>query len=224
MSIELRALTRAVVIRIGRAPLALFAASFIFYVVVGLILIAQLGITGDEPWYLMLGYSLVHNHTANLAAIIHNPPLYHSFTSHADDHTGDYLGNGERVLPNLPGYALILGLATVVAGRVGIVVVQAAATALTATLLFSEGRRLFASRAAGVFAAAAFVLALPASVYVSQMFPSALASSAAFTGFVLVMRALPVARGRQFLIAALGVGLLAALLPWLHFKYAPVAL
>ena len=39
----------------------------------------------------MLGYSLVHNHTANLAAIIHNPALHHTFTSHWDDHTGGYL-------------------------------------------------------------------------------------------------------------------------------------
>ncbi len=229
----LREAARRTVRRIGVAPLVVYGVAFAFYLAAGLILIAQLGITGDEPWYLMLGYSLVHNHTANLAAIVHNPALYHTFTSHADDHTGDYLGAGERVLPNLPGYALILGIATALAGRAGIVIVQAAATALTATLLFTEGQRLFASRAAGVFAAAAFALALPATVYVAQMFPSALASSAAFAGFVLATRALPAARGRRLLLAALGrrllpaalgVGALCALLPWLHFKYALVAL
>ncbi len=161
----LREAARRTVRRFGVAPLVVYGVAFAFYLAVGLILIAQLGVTGDEPWYLMLGYSLVHNHTADLAAIIHNPALYHTFTSHADDHTGDYLGNGERVLPNLPGYARS-GSRTALRGASDRRRAGGGDRAAATLLLFPKGRRLFAARG-GRLAASGLRPALP------RPFPSA---------------------------------------------------
>ncbi len=210
--------------RVGAWNLALFLGALAVYLVVGAVEIVNIRLDGDEPWYVMLGYSIVHNHTVDLAAIVRDPRLYASFTSHWDDHTKDFLGDGERLLPNLPGYSAIIGIGYALGNRVGILVLQAVATAITVTLLFQEGRRLFSSRAAGLFAALAFVFALPALLYVGQAFPSALASFVTFAGFVLAMRTLPAAQGRRLVAASLALGTACALAPWLHFKYAPAAL
>jgi hypothetical protein len=217
-------LARAGVSRIGAWNLALFLGALALYLVVGAIEIVNLKLDGDEPWYVMLGYSIVHNHTVDLAAIVHNPSLYSTFTSHWDDHTKDFLGNGERLMPNLPGYSAIIGVCYFLANRAGILAPQAVATATTVVLLFHEGRRLLGGRAAGLFAALAFVFALPALLYVGQAFPSALASFLAFAGFVLATHSLPAARGRRQIAAGVWLGIACALLPWLHFKYALVAL
>ena len=227
----LREAARRTVRRIGVAPLVVYGVAFAFYLAAGLILIAQLGITGDEPWYLMLGYSLVHNHTANLAAIVHNPALYHTFTSHADDHTGDYLGAGERVLPNLPGYALILGIATALAGRArdrrraggGHRAHRDAALYARGSGSSPRARRASSRRRPSPSLCPRPSTSRRCSPLPSPLRPPSPASCsprARFRGAWGPARS----TGRRLLLAALGVGALCALLPWLHFKYALVAL
>jgi hypothetical protein len=89
---------------------------------------------------------------------------------------------------------------------------------------FHETYQLWQSRAAALFATVVYVTNLPALLYASQLFPTMLASVTAFGAFILVVRVLPTAMGWRSIVAGGGIGVLAAVLPWLHVKYAPLAL
>jgi hypothetical protein len=202
-----------------------FAAAFALMLTLGLFLVRHLTTTGDEPWYLLQAYTLLRWHSVNLAPAIHDHLVYAQFLgSVRDDHTWDYLGNGERVLVNLPGYAAAIAPFYALGGRPLVVAFQALVAALTGTLVFAEARRIFGSRLVAIFAWLAYVLPLPVLLYVGQIFPSTLASFATFLGFVLVRRWLPGATGCRLLGVAVAIGLVALILPWLHVKYALTAL
>ncbi|HEV2457245.1 MAG TPA: hypothetical protein VGS80_02695 [Ktedonobacterales bacterium] len=180
--------------------------------------------TGDEPWYMMQAYALLHFHTPSVAPIVNHPALYQQFLSSPDDHSRDYLGNGERMLPYLPGYALVIAPVYAVAGRMGIIALQSLLVALTAALLFATAERTFRSRWCGIFAALAYATTVPAFHYAGQVFPSTVAACATFAGLLLAVGELPHASGRRLLLASGGIGAVVFALPWLHVKYAPAAL
>lgn len=182
-----------------------------------------IGPTGDEPWYLMQAYALLHFHTPSVAQVVNHPALYHQFLSGPDDHSRDYLGNGERMLPELPGYALVIAPAYAAAGRLGIIALQSLLVALDAALLYVVAGRLFRSRWCGLFAALAYATTVPAFHYAGQIFPSTIAACVGFAGLVLAVAELPRASGGRLVLAA-GVGAVVFALPWLHLKYAPAAL
>lgn len=202
---------------------AIFVGSLILTFVVNRAIVRLIPATGDEPWYLMQTYTLIHYHSVDLAPVVKNATLYHQFLNGSDTHTQDYLGSGERMLPNLPGYAVLIAPFYLLRGRLGIVAFQALLAALTATLLFDEATRLFRSRLAGLFAALAYLFALPALLYVSQIFPSESASFVAFSGYIVAVRVLPAVRGWWLVAASCVLGILVFVLPWLHAKYALAA-
>ncbi len=207
--------------------LGIFFCSLVLLCAASTYLITQLGITGDEPWYLLLGYSLVHFHTVDMAQVVHDPGIYRHFVGSLEEGVGrawDFRGNGVLVQVYLPGYAAIVGALYALGGRWLIVCVQSLASALIATLVFHETYRLWQSRAAALFATVVYVTSLPALMYASQIFPTMLASLAAFVAFIAVVRVLPTAVGWRSIVAGGGIGVLAAVLPWLHVKYAPLAL
>lgn len=208
----------------SRGELLAFCGMLLLLVVASLALIAQIGMTGDEPWYVLQGYSLLHNHTVDMTAVLHDRRIYGQLlASLPPDHVSDYRGNGVLVVPYLPGYSLFAGLLYLLGGRFLIVVAQAALVACLGTALLREARRLWRSRAAALFAVLAFLASLPALLYVGQVFPSTLAAAAAFGSFALVARALPAAKGRRLALASGAVGALAAAAPWLHVRYATLA-
>lgn len=205
--------------------IGVFCGALAVLLVASIHLIIRLPPTGDEPWYLLQGYSLVHFHAVDLAWVQNDLKVYHHFLGYVPaDHIGDYRGNGVELVPYLPGYAAVVGPLYALGGRLLIVAAQSLAGALTATLLFQEAYRLWRSRAVALFATLAYLTSLPTLLYAGQIFPSALAALAAVASFVLVTRALPVAHGRGLVATGASIGALAMALPWLHIKYAPLAL
>jgi hypothetical protein len=184
----------------------------------------QLNITGDEPAYLLQGYVLVHFHTLNMDRAVADPRIYLQFFNHSPtDRVYDFRNNGVLLIAYMPGYSLVVGLLYLLGGRLLIIVIQSLAGAATALLVFQQGLRIWRSRPVAVFAALAYVTSLPALLFAGQIFPSMLATLTATTAFVLVTAALPKVGGRRLLLVSSGVGLLAALLPFLHIRYAPLA-
>lgn len=187
-------------------------------------LISRLSLSGDEPWYLLQGYNLVHFHTVDLSRLIQEPQLYHQFVGSVPEvRAPDFRGNGVRVEAYLPGYAAFVGVLYALGGRWLIVCVQALGGAVIATLLFQEACRLWQARAAALFAVATYLTSLPVLLYVSQIFPSMLASVIAFIAYIMVVRLVPASVGwRKFALGGL-IGALTAALPWVHVKYLPLA-
>jgi hypothetical protein len=212
----------------ARSPIVVgalvYAVAFCVILQASLQVMSRISLTGDEPWYILQALSLLRYHSVDVTPLLHNHAVYDPLVRHWDDHTRDYAGNGEHVLPNLPGYAAIIAPWYQLGGHAGIVVFQVAVSALTATLIFDEARRMFASPVAALFALLAYLLALPALLYAEQAFPSTVASGVAFLAFVLAARTIPSARGWHVWLLACVTGLLVAALPWIHFKYALAAM
>ena len=137
----------------------------------------------------------------------------------------DFLGNcGVEMEAYLPGYAAVIGLLYALGGRLLIVVVQSIAAAMTALLLFQEADRLWHSRAVDLFVTITYLTSLSALLYAGQLFPSTLATLLGLVAFLLILRVLPAVQGTKCFMTVVSIGLLAAVFPWLHFKYAPLAL
>src|SRR5579859_47261 len=199
----------------------IFCAAFVVLLTVALHIVGATLPAGDEPWYLLQGYGIWHFHSPNLALAVRDHSIYRQFLGNLpDDHTHDFVGNGERVLAYLPGYAAIIGWLYAWGGRPLIAGTQA----LLAVLVYDEALRLYASRGVAVFAASAYVMSLPVLVYAGEIFPTTFALVAAFVGYLLVARVLPAATGRRCILAGLSLGLIAGALPWLHTKYGLIAL
>ncbi|GEM_PF-2191941 len=212
-------------IRRNRWPLGVFFGTLFIFLIASINLIINLHITGDEPAYLLQGYAIIHLHTVEMNRVVSDPQIYRQFFNHAPlDRVYDFRGNGVEMEAYLPGYAAIIGLLYALGGRFLIVAVQSIAAALTALLMFQETDRLWHSRAVDVFVTIAYLSSLPALLFAGQLFPSTLATLVGMVAFVLILRVLPAAQGTKRLITAAGIGLLAALFPWLHVKYAPLAL
>jgi hypothetical protein len=212
-------------LRLDLWTLGVFAGAFTLMAGVGLRLIVSLHVTGDEPWYLLQSYSLLHRHTPDLSAALRDQRLHAQLLGTTrDDHTRDYLGNGQRLLFYLPGYAAAIAPMYALGGRALVVLVQALAAALTAALLYAEARRTFGSRPVALFACLAYLATLPVLAYVGQLFPSTLAACATFIGYLLVTRWLPATDGWRLILLGAATGAVAFALPWLHFRYALTAL
>jgi hypothetical protein len=198
---------------------------WVMLLVLGEYVALRLKVTGDEPWYLLQTYAFLHGHGFDLAPVLRDHALYAQLLGHApDDHTADYLGSGERVLVNMPGYAVAIAPFYLIGGRALVIAFQALVASLTGVLVFGEARRLFQSRAIALLAWLAYLVPLPVLLYAGQLFPSTLAAGVTFLGYVLATRYLPQAQGRNLLGLSVLIGALAFALPWLHIKYALVAL
>lgn len=205
--------------------LLVFLAALVWFLLVALHLIGSIGMTGDEPWYVLQGESLAVYHTLNFAPIQHAPQFYSQFFRAAPtDHVLAVPGTAEKVLPYLPGYAAIIGPLYVLGGRTLVVVVQSLAAAGTAALVYLEARNLWRSLPISFFATLAYATALPVALFAGQLFPSTFASLAALGAFTLLRRALPVTTGGRRMLVAAAIGALCLLLPWLHVRYALLAL
>jgi hypothetical protein len=210
---------------LNRWNVGIFLTSFTVLLALAEYVILRLRTTGDEPWYLLQTYALLHLHSPNLAPLLRNHALYASFLGTVpDDHTKDYLGNGERVLVNMPGYAAAIAPFYLIGGRPLVVAFQALVAALVGTLVFIEAHRLYDSRKVAVLTWLAYLTPLPVLLYAGQIFPSTLAAGATFLGFLVPLRYLAAAQGRRLIMLGALVGALAFVLPWLHVKYTFVAL
>ena len=208
-----------------RLGLSLFAIAALSLVAASVNLIAQAHVVGDEPWYLLQGYSIVHFHTVNLARVVGDLHIYQRFLGMTpDDHTYDFRGNGVRMLAYLPGYGAVVGALDALGGRLLVVLTQSLVAAFTALLVYRECLRLFTSRAVAVFAAVAYLVALPTVVYAGEVFPTTLACFLVMAAFALLSRALPEADHHRLARVGALVAVIAAVLPWLHVKYVAVSL
>ncbi|MFN2519818.1 MAG: hypothetical protein ABR525_02095 [Candidatus Limnocylindria bacterium] len=202
-----------------RPFLAMFAALWLGYALVGIWTTARISATGDEPFYLMAADALVHGEGFDMSerfesiaasSYAPDPPLSRErFLAQTAPSVG---GDGRFPLHDL-GLSLLIAAPFVLGGRALVAALLAGAMAAAVVLGVRAARELGVSRGAAFVGGSLTALAAPALTYSGQVFPDALA-------------ALPVAVALCALVGSLPrawLGLSVAVLPVLHLRFWPLA-
>lgn len=174
--------------------------------------------TGDEPHYVLYGYSIAFDHDLDLANNYDRTTIqtYFPYFQTLDRHTHQWRGDGAEHSTHFPGLAVLI--APVLRAGGGIGAVRALMILLSALLAQQLYRLLDASglgRPVLVWLAwSATVFSLPLVVYSGQIYPELPACLVLVTtvGWLLAER--PTRRAVMWIACG------AAVLPWLHVRYA----
>ncbi len=210
----------AVVSRLSRLPRWLTAnrvsaiAACVF-LAVGLKMSNDVGLSGDEPHYLLITHSLVHDRDLR----VENNYLDEDYQAFYRGKIGPHLAVGTPYsihgigLPMLlvPGYALF--------GLHGVLVTLALIGTLVVHRLFSAGVRLGVSPEATTLTAMAFTLTSPALFLSVSAYPEL--PAAAVVMLVAAYLARPNSAGTR---TVFGFSVLVGTLPFFHMKFLPLAL
>jgi hypothetical protein len=175
--------------------------------------------TGDEPAYLAIAQSLLHDHTLAIEGVYRRGD-YHAY--YHGNLAPDYLRRGTdgRIYSvHAPGLPVLILPAFAALGYRGVTRFLVLVAAAGSMLVWQTAFTLTADAAAAWFGWAAVALSVPFFLHTFMVFPDAPAA-------VLVMYAVrPLAepfndsRSGRWLIRGAAVGLL----PWLHVRYAVIA-
>jgi len=196
----------------GFAPSAnqVAVAAFALYLLVGYRVQHAVGLTGDEPHYLLIAHSLLWDHDLEVA----DDYAEGSFRAFYDGKIGPHLAHGTSYsvhgiglpLILLPGYALL--------GLTGVLLTRAFLGAVAVRELFRAVELLVVDRRAALLAALAFGVTVPGLFLLTAAYPelpAAVLAIAVFRRWVV-----PMEIGR---LAAASWGLGFGLLPLLHIKF-----
>ena len=184
------------------------------YLLVGYRAQVEVGLTGDEPHYLLIVHSLLGDHDLRVA----DDYAEGSFREFYDGKIGPHLAHGTPYsvhgigmpLLLLPGYALL--------GLLGVLLTEAALGALAVRELFVAVEQLTEDRGAALLAAAGFGVTVPALFLTTAAYPELAAATLAIALFRRWVSQPPASSTR-----ALGWGLAFGLLPFFHIKFFPLA-
>jgi hypothetical protein len=191
--------------------------AFALYAVAGLHSLRSLGLSGDEPHYLIISESLLADGDLRIENN-HRLGQYRSFTR--ETLPPDYLQRGKDgaiYSIHAPGLPALLVPAYAIGGAKGAVMAMALLAACAVAAVFQVGREIGGTRAA-VWTAAVIGLTVPFVPYAWSIFPeiAAAAMVAWATHWVLTDRVV-----RPLRWALRGVCL--AWLPWFHTKFVILA-
>ena len=197
-----------------------FVTSAIVYVLTSAYLGQVLSTTGDEPYYLLITHSLLHDHDLDLAnnfaqqdyrpfywgRLAETQGLVHQPSGRV--YSSAYSGLLAYLL--LPGYAL--------AGRLGAMIVVSVSGAALAVNLFLLAREVSASLRVGFLTWLYLSFSAPVFLFVSQLYPE-IPAAALVAWAVRVIRRLPARTSAT--LPGLGLALIGLLL--LKGRYAAIA-
>ncbi len=201
-------------------PLASFSTrtlllfGFVFHFAVGSWISKKVGLSGDEPHYLLITYSLLHD----LDLEVQNNYGARDYRSFYDGKVEPRLAVGTPYPVHGIGVPLLLLPGFAVGGLYGVLVTEAALAALLLAAIYEAVLRLTASPSAALFSLAAFGLTSPAlflSVSAYPELPAALAVALSLRR--LLDPESPSAFGAFTWTLALGA------LPFFHIKFFPLA-
>jgi hypothetical protein len=191
----------------------LLTTALIYVGITGWLMIST-GVTGDEPHYLLLSYSLVKDRDFDLANN-YNQRDYRAFYPYdIDPHTvsgtrGRAMLSHDVGLPILlvPGYAL--------GGRIGATVELNIIAALLALGIYEAAIEVAASPTGAILAWGFFAFSAPLVIYESQIFPETAGVACALWAVILFSKFIK--SGKSALLWWLAF--LIALLPWLNMRF-----
>ena len=194
----------------------LFAAAFVFYALLGTRIPGPAGPQGDEPHYLVMAQSLLSDGDLDLRDEFAGREYAPFFAGTLQPHTSPRSPAG-RIYPiHTPGLPVLLLPAYALGGYPGARLFVSALAALTAALVHRLVRESTGHAGAAAAAWAIFALTPPFAFYAVALYPEVPAALATATFLLLARRD----RGTG---AAIGAGLMAAALPWIHPRLLPLA-
>jgi hypothetical protein len=199
-----------------RVPLlALFAAAFAFYAAWGE-RFPGAGPQGDEPHYLVMAQSLLSDGDLDLGDEFASREYAAFYGGDLAPHTSPNSPRDRLHSMHSPGLPVLMLPAYAAGGYRGARLFVSALVALTAALLYRLVRETTGSAAAAVGIWTLAALAPPLPFFAVTLYPEAVASLAV-VAFLLASRATPGG------LAIAATAALAAVLPWVHTKYIPLA-
>ncbi len=184
------------------------------YLLVGYRAQAEVGLTGDEPHYLLIVHSLLRDQDLRVA----DDYAEGSFREFYDGKIGPHLAHGTphsvhgigMPLLLFPGYALL--------GLLGVLLTEAALGAFAVRELFRAVEQLTEDRGAALLASAGFGVTVPTLFLATAAYPESAVATLAIALFRRwVSSAPPTSMG------AAGWGLAFGSLPFFHIKFFPLA-
>ncbi|MFC2171028.1 ArnT family glycosyltransferase [Acidobacteriota bacterium] len=149
---------------------ALFAVTFFIYVFVGQWVTHVHHADGDEPYYLLVAHSLIHDRDIDLSNNYTNRDYTYFYPGDLKPQTGDPKGkSGERYSRHPVAFPLMLTPFFLIAGRQGAVLLVSLITALAMRECYLLSRILFNSRRAAFYGWALSAFTPPFLLYSSQL-------------------------------------------------------
>ncbi|MGH9392458.1 MAG: hypothetical protein ACRD1Z_22880, partial [Vicinamibacteria bacterium] len=189
-------------------------AGFVFYLAVGCWISSKVGVSGDEPHYLLMTYSVLHDFDL---AVQNNYG--------AEDYRSFYQGKiGPRLAAGTPysvhgiGVPLLLLPGYAAFGLFGVLLTEALISALLLRAIHQTSLRITASPSASLAAVAGFGLTSPALFLSVSAYPEL---PVALVAALAVLRLLDPESPRA--VAAFGWTLALGALPFFHLKFLPLA-
>jgi hypothetical protein len=213
LSISLSRLAR------GLAPVApsartVLVAAFVLYLVVGSWISSRVGLSGDEPHYLLITHSLLHDF--DLA--VQNNYGAEDYRSFYQGKIGPRLAEGTPYSVHGVGVPILLAPGYAAFGLFGVLLTEACIGALLLRAIYQASLRITASPAASLAAAAGFGLTSPALFLSVSAYPEL---PAALVVALAMLRLLDTESPGA--LAAFGWTLALGALPFLHLKFVPLA-
>lgn len=211
-----RATPRPWLSRVRPGAATLFALTFAAYALLGLRLPGAAGPQGDEPHYLTMAQSLLSDGDLDLADEFRDREYASFFAGVLEPHTSPASPRGRLYSIHTPGLPALILPGYALGGFRGAQLLLSVVAALTSVVVFRVVAELSASPGLAYMAWALAAFAPPLPVYAVSIYPE---TAAALALAVFLWRA----RGANGWGALVAVAVLAALLPWLHPKFLPLA-
>lgn len=171
-------------------------------------------LTGDEPHYLLLTYSLVHDHDFDLANNYAHQDYHAFFEQYMRPETVPGR-NGTALLWHDIGLPLIMIPGYTWAGWTGAMLTVNLVTSLLSLGIFEAAVELGASAAAALLVWGLFAFSAPLIIYNSMLYPETAGAAGALWAAIIFSK-FTASRRRRFLWF---MGILVGVLPWLCIRY-----
>ncbi len=174
--------------------------------------------TGDEPHYLLAAHSLAVDGDADLANNYANLDYLNFYFSRDIVPQVRLNAAGQQILDHYPALPWLIAPAYALGGRAGVLLLQAALGGLLVGLMCRLAAHISGDDLAALVASLLAAFSLPLLAYPYLVYPELVA--AVLTTLALLLL---ITRPRPGLLAALGLLLALALLPWLNRRFIPLA-
>lgn len=195
--------------------LAIFVASFIIYCAIAPWVQTTAWTTGDEPHYLLLTHSLLHDHDFDLRNN-YDKNDYRVF--YPPDMTARHIvinGRGAQMPFHDVGLSIVLVPGYALAGRLGAMLELSLFAALLAMGIFELAWRLGASTSGAIDCWLLFAFVSPLITFSAQIYPECIAGALAIWAAVEFHSFTKTHKASDLLVA----GCLLSLLPWFSIRY-----